>query len=152
MKNVRHILCCILAAVLLCILAAASADGSPEGYPAVRQDIDFGGMDVYFYTWWDNDSYWSDYDANYVHTEEEEALHAYRSWLQETYHVRVHMASRGDWGSIADEMISFASKNGESGKLAMFTIRGDEVMKVISAGAAAPITYDMSGGKWNKAF
>lgn len=153
MKNrnsvIGHILCMLLTAVLLAGLCAAASGDVPAGYPEVRTDIDFGGMDVYFYDWFSAD-YWDSYNTN-PHTEAQEAQHAYRLWLQDTYNVQIHTVSRADWGSIADDMIDFVSRGGEAGKLALYTQRNDEVLRIISAGAAAPITYNMTSGKWNRA-
>ena len=152
MKNrnsvIGHILCMLLTAVLLAGLCAAASGDVPAGYPEVRTDIDFGGMDVYFYDWFSAD-YWDSYNTN-PHTEAQEAQHAYRLWLQDTYNVQIHTVSRADWGSIADDMIDFVSRGGEAGKLALYTQRNDEVLRIISAGAAENIR-DTQGNVRTKA-
>lgn len=146
---IRKIVWCLLACVLLAGIAAASAESTPEGYPAVREGINFGGMDVYIYDWWTSPDYWNAYDESTA-SDEEIARHAYLVWLQDTYNVHIHAIARGDWGSAAQEMIDFAEKGGERDKLALFTERSDSVLSIIQAGAAAPILYDMSADRWNR--
>ena len=141
---------CLALILLLCCAGAALADAAPEGYPEVRPGVDFGGKDLYIYTFWDPGDYWGEYDAKSEHTDYEEATHAWREWIQETYHVRIREAARGNWNDGHLEMIRFAYEGGEEDKYALFYIQSGRIRDVAFAGAAAPIGYDLSDVKWNR--
>jgi hypothetical protein len=143
----KKIMALVLAAMMLMGICSALAE-APEGYPEVKEGIDFGGKDVYIYDYWSAQDYWDSYPAE--PTEQEEATHAYREWIQNTYNVKVHQIQRGDWGTCAEEMTNF-NTTPEDDKLAIFIIEPGKVGPLVANGIAAPLDYDFSAEKWNKA-
>ena len=142
----KKIMALVLAAMMLLACCSALAE-APEGYPAVKEGIDFGGADVTIY------DYWSGEGARKEDPTEEEALqYAYRDWINETYKVNLQQKQGGDWGSNATEMSNFNSA--PDGSLRMYIIEPGSVASLVSGGvvAAIPDTYiDPNADKWNAA-
>ena len=142
----KKIMALVLAAMMLLACCSALAE-APEGYPEVKEGIDFGGADVTIY------DYWSGEGARKEDPTEEEALqYAYRDWINETYKVNLQQKQGGDWGSNATEMSNFNSA--PDGSLRMYIIEPGSVASLVSGGvvAAIPDTYiDPNAEKWNAA-
>ena len=142
----KKIMALVLAAMMLLACCSALAE-APEGYPEVKEGIDFGGADVTIY------DYWSGEGARKEDPTEEEALqYAYRDWINETYKVNLQQKQGGDWGSNATEMSNFNSA--PDGSLRMYIIEPGSVASLVSGGvvAAIPDTYiDPNADKWNAA-
>ncbi len=137
----RRLMAALLALMMLGGLAAAFADGEvPEGYPAVRIDpqtgkpYDFGGQTVYIYNYWTG----SNWDEEMPGTEYDRAVYLYRAWLQKTYNCKLVNIAKGDWGSIAEEMVSFVRN--PDGSLCLFILPADFLGYALNANACA---------KWN---
>ena len=90
----------LLAAMLLLTSVAALAE-APEGYPEVKEGIDFGGATLYI------DYYWTPDARKADPTDDEQARYDYRDWIMETYNVKVEERQGGDWGSISTELVNF---------------------------------------------
>jgi hypothetical protein len=142
------LLLCVL--LLSCLAGPAFAEDSAAEFPPIDPAPDFGGKDIWFYSTSYTEDYWARYDASASHTEEEERLHAYRENLQAACNARIHEGTRGDWSSAVSEMIGFSWLGGEEDKLAVFIFSTDLVGSVLSAGAAAPVSCDLSAPYWNR--
>ena len=142
----KKIMALVLAAMMLLACCSALAE-APEGYPEVKEGIDFGGVDVTIY------DYWSGEGARKEDPTEEEALqYTYRDWINATYNVNLQQKQGGDWGSNATEMSNFNSA--PDGSLRMYIIEPGSVASLVSGGVVAPIpdTYvDLASDKWNAA-
>jgi len=142
----KKVLSLVLAAMMLLACCSALAE-APEGYPEVKEGIDFGGKDVYIYDYWTGTD-WVDTTPN---TDEEQAQRDYRTWLQDTYNVKLHQIQKGDWGTCAQEMIDFVANGGDANSYALFIIEPGKVGSLMANGVAAPLNYDFSAEKWNRA-
>ncbi len=142
----KKIMALVLAAMMLLACCSALAE-APEGYPAVKEGIDFGGADVTIY------DYWSGEGARKEDpTEEEQLQYDFRDWINATYNVNLTQKQGGDWGSNATEMSNFNSA--PDGSLRMYIIEPGSVASLVSGGVVAPIpdTYiDPNADKWNAA-
>ncbi len=145
----KKIMALVLAAMLLLGCCSALAE-VPEGYPEIVEGIDFGGMDVWVWDYYTNTD-WIDEDREF--TEEEQAQREYRQWLCDTYNVKLHQKSKGDWGSCAQDMINFNAAP-EEDKLVLFIIEPGKVGSLINSGICASWSdqtlVDMTKDKWNK--
>ena len=142
----------LLMIVMFIFLASVAITESPEGYPEIANDpftgkpYNFGGQTVYIYDYWSGNKDWHDSDPQWM-TEDEQKIYAYRTWLEDTYNVRIVQTGGGDWGTIAEEMKRFTQQpNG----LALYIIEPGKVGDLISGGYAASWNYDLSGSKWNR--
>ena len=82
----KKLMALVLAAMLLLVCCSAVAE-APEGYPEIKEGIDFGGKDVYIYDYWTGED-WSTKTADL--TEQQQLEYDYRMWLQDTYNVKLH--------------------------------------------------------------
>lgn len=138
----KKLVALVLAAMMLC--ASIAFAEAPEGYPEVKEGIDFGGATVTIYDYWSGNG-----DRATEPTEEQQAQYDYRDWLEATYNVKIVQKQGGDWGTCAEEMINFVSA--PDGSYRAYIIEPGKVGSLIANGVAAPITYDVSGEKWNAA-
>ena len=133
-----------IALVMVCCAAIAEA---PEGYPEVKEGVDFGGATIYIYDYWSGEV-GSDARAEDP-TEEQAALYAYRDWLEETYNCHIVAKQKGDWGSQITEFTNFVAA--PDGTLCLYIIEPGSVAAAIKAGARAwDDLIDLSADKWNK--
>ena len=94
--------------------------------------------------------YWSGDGARVAEpSEEQQAQYDYRDWIEATYNVKIEQKQGGDWGTCAEEMINFVSA--PDGSLRAYIIEPGKVGTLVGNGIAAPIDYDFSAEKWNKA-
>lgn len=75
------------------------ADGNP---------VDLGGFEMTIRDWWSGE--WRDSEPA---TDYEEAVYAYREWVEETYNCTIHTAALGDWGSCANDFVDYVSAGGD---------------------------------------
>ena len=138
----------LLLAVMMLSSIAALAE-APEGYPEIVNDpatgkpYDFGGASVTIY------DYWGGNERVAEPSDEQQAQYDYRDWLMETYNVKIEQKQGGDWNTCAEEMINFTSA--PDGSYRAYIIEGGKVGSLVANGIAAPIKYDFSAEKWNKA-
>jgi len=137
----KKLVALLLAVMMLPIMALAEA---PEGYPEVKEGIDFGGATVTIYDYWSGDG-----ARKADPTEEEQAQYDYRDWLMETYNVVIEQKQGGDWNTCAEEMINFVSA--PDGSYRAYIIEPGKVGSLVANGVAAPVVYDFSAEKWNQA-
>jgi hypothetical protein len=136
-----------LAMVLACCAALAEA---PEGYPEVKEGIDFGGADIYIYDYWSGDVGSDAREEN--PTEEQAAQYAYRDWLNSTYNCHIVQKQKGDWGSQITEFTNFVSA--PDGSYTMWIIEPGSVSAAMKNGYFAAWNndlIDLSEDKWNAA-
>ncbi|MGN0752835.1 MAG: ABC transporter substrate-binding protein [Aristaeellaceae bacterium] len=138
----KKLVALVLAAMMLC--ASFAFAEAPEGYPEVVPGIDFGGATVTIYDYWSGNG-----DRVDDPTDEQQAQYDYRDWLEATYNVKIVQKQGGDWGTCAETMIDFVSQ--PDGSYRVYIIEPGKVGSLVANGVAAPITYDMSGEKWNAA-
>ena len=142
----KKIVALVLAAMLLLVCCSALAE-APEGYPEVKEGIDFGGKDIYIYDYWTApENQWENWTEM---NEDQQKQYDYRKWLEETYNCKIHQVQNGDWGTCAQVMIDF-NTNPEDDKLAMFIVEPGKIGSLMKNGVAADWAYDFSGDKWNK--
>ena len=108
----------LLCAVMLFTCAAVVAE-APEGYPEVKEGIDFGGATLYLGYYWTPDPRKSD------PTEEEQARYDYHDWIMSTYNVNIVEEQFGDWGSASTELVNFVGA--PDGSLRIVTLPPDFV-------------------------
>lgn len=133
-----------IALVMVCCGAFAEA---PEGYPEVREGIDFGGATIEILDYWGGEQ-GSDAHAENP-TEEQQALYDYRAWLDETYNCHIVQKQGGDWGSQITEYQNFVAA--PDGSYRLYILEPGSVANAIKAGAIAwDDLVDLSADKWNK--
>ena len=138
----KKLVALVLAAMMLC--ASIAFAEAPEGYPAVKEGIDFGGKTVTIYDYWTGSA-----EREAEPTEEQQAQYDYRDWLEATYNVKIVQIQGGDWGSCAEHMINFVSA--PDGSYRAYIIEPGKVGSLVANGVAAPINYDFSAEKFNQA-
>ncbi len=139
----KKLVALVLAAMMLCA-SVAFAETTPEGYPEVKEGIDFGGATVTIYDYWSGDG-----KRVEEPTEEQQAQYDYRDWLMKTYNVVIEQKAGGDWNTCAEEMINFVSA--PDGSYRAYIIEPGKVGSLVTNGMAAPINYDFSAEKFNQA-
>ena len=137
----KKLVALVLAAMMLC--AGIAFAEAPEGYPAVKEGLDFGGKTVTIYDYWTGSA-----DRVEEPTEEQQAQYDYRDWLEATYNVKIEQKQGGDWGSCAEHMINFVSA--PDGSYRAYIIEPGKVGSLVANGVAAPINYDFSAEKFNQ--
>lgn len=137
----KKLVALVLAAMMLC--ASIAFAEAPEGYPAVKEGLDFGGKTVTIYDYWSGNG-----DRVAEPTEEQQAQYDYRDWLEATYNVKIVQKQGGDWGTCAQEMIDFVSA--PDGSYRAYIIEPGKVGSLVANGVAAPINYDFSAEKFNQ--
>ena len=106
------------------------ADGNP---------IDLGGMEIIVRDWWTSEDAW-DQMANQPETPYEVARAEYWNWIQETYNFTIKREQIGDWGSVPQDFVDYATTGGDD-KNYVFTVREDsKITGAIDAG----LVYDLS--------
>ncbi|MDD6051043.1 MAG: hypothetical protein PUC00_07200 [Clostridiales bacterium] len=138
----KKLVALVLAAMMLC--ASIAFAEAPEGYPAVKEGLDFGGKTVTIYDYWTGSA-----DRVAEPTEEQQAQYDYRDWLEATYNVKIVQIQGGDWGTCAEHMINFVSA--PDGSYRAYIIEPGKVGSLVANGVAAPINYDFSAEKFNQA-
>ncbi|MBQ6174143.1 MAG: extracellular solute-binding protein [Clostridia bacterium] len=133
-----------IAMVLACCAALAEA---PEGYPEVKEGIDFGGATIYILDYWSGDV-GSDAHSDDP-TEEQAAQYAYRAWLDETYNCHIVQKQGGDWGSQITEFTNFVAA--PDGSYRLYIIEPGSVATAINQGYCEPWNdkVDLTADKWN---
>lgn len=96
----KKLVALLLAVMMLCVSVAALAE-APEGYPEVKEGIDFGGANVYI------DYYWGPNPRKTDPTEEEQAQYDFRDWIEATYNLKFVEEQWSDWGGISSELTNF---------------------------------------------
>lgn len=103
--------------------------------PATGEAYDLGGMTVVIRDWWSDHEAEKNLDSAYA-----EAQDAYRTWIQETYNFTIYEQAISGWGSIWEDMQTYATTGGDENNY-VFTMRVDgNAVAQINAG----LWYDVS--------
>ncbi|MCQ2524039.1 MAG: extracellular solute-binding protein [Lachnospiraceae bacterium] len=95
---------------------------------------DLGGMEIVIRDWF------SSPDRAEAKTDFEEAQYEYQDWVQETYNFKIHSETIGDWGSVVQDFVDYATAGGDDNNY-VFTLRNDPAfLSAISSG----LVYDLS--------
>ena len=135
----------LVSAVMLLTCAAVLAE-APEGYPEVKEGIDFGGQTIYIYDYWSASS-----ERAADPTDEQQAQYDYRDWIEATYNCKVVQIAKGDWGSNATELANFVAA--PDGTLCVFILPPDFVGGLLGNNALAAWNNDkinLEDELWNK--
>ena len=119
----------LVSAVMLMACVAALAE-APEGYPEVKEGIDFGGAEIFIYDYWTASA-----DRKADPNEEEQAQYDYRDWIMKTYNVNIVEEQLGDWGSISTELTNFVGAS--DGSLRLMVLPPDFVGGTMANGYLA---------------
>ena len=141
----KKLVALLLAVMMLCVSVAALAE-APEGYPEVKEGIDFGGAKIYIYDYWTASS-----ERKAEPTEEEQAQYDYRDWIMSTYNCEIEQIAKGDWGSNATELVNFVGA--PDGTLCLFILPPDCVGGPMANNALANWKndlVDLTAEKWNQ--
>ena len=134
----------LMALALLCTSVAALAE-APEGYPEVKEGVDFGGANLYI------DYYWGPTPRKADPTEEEQATYDFRDWIQKTYNVNIVEEQWSDWGGIQGELTNFVGA--PDGSLRLVVLPPDFVGGPMANDALAAWNendlIDLSSDLWN---
>lgn len=143
----KKLVALLLAVMMLCVSIAALAE-APEGYPEVKEGIDFGGAKIYIYDYWTASS-----ERKAEPTEEEQAQYDYRDWIMSTYNCEIEQIAKGDWGSNSTELVNqFAAK--DNSVLCLYILPPDFVGDPMAQGAFAAWDtelIDFEDDLWNDA-
>ncbi len=155
-KYMKKLISLVLAALMLLMSVSAMAEVSavveektaPEGYPEIKEGVDFGGQTVYIYDYWTNNN-----ERKAEPTDEEQAQYDYRDWLMETYNVNIVQIQKGDWASNVTELTNFTTA--PDGTLCLYILAPDFVGTPMANDLFAAWDdcdlIDLSAEKWNKA-
>ncbi|MBQ8159992.1 MAG: hypothetical protein IJ083_04495 [Clostridia bacterium] len=143
MKKILAMILCL--AMLLCSVAALAE--APEGYPEVKEGIDFGGQKIYVYDYWTSSS-----ERKAEPNEEEQAQYDYRDWIMSTYNCEIEQIAKGDWGSNVTELTNFCTA--PDGTLCLYILPPDFVgtpmaNHLFAAWNEDNAIVDMTADKWN---
>jgi len=137
----------LLLAVMMLLASVAALAEVPEGYPEVKEGIDFGGQTIYIYDYWSASS-----ERAADPTDEQQAQYDYRDWIEATYNCKVVQIAKGDWGSNATELANFVAA--PDGTLCVFILPPDFVGGVLANNALMAWNNDLidltDTEKWNK--
>ena len=80
---------------------------------------DLGGVEIIIRDWFSNP------ERQEAKTEFEEAQYAYQDWIQETYNFKIHAETIGDWGTVAQDFVDYATAGGDD-KNYVFTLHSGD--------------------------
>jgi len=126
---------------------AAAAKAVPEGYPEIKEGIDFGGAKILIHDYWTSSSARKE-NPN----EEEKAQYDYRDWIMKTYNCEIEQIADGDWGSNATQLVNFFGA--PDGSLRIYILPPDFVGGPMAQGAFAAWNndlIDLTDKHWNGA-
>ena len=141
----KKMLALLLAAMMLMCCIPAMAEELPEGYPEVKEGIDFGGATLYIRP------YWGPSPRSAEPTEQQQAEYDYKDWIMKTYNVNVVEEQVTDWTNCAEEFINFCTVN--NGEYAIYVIEPGKVGSLVANNLCAPWNndlVDLTAEKWNK--
>ncbi len=108
---------------------------------------DLGGVEIIIRDWFSNP------ERQEAKTDFEEAQYAYQDWIQETYNFKIHAETIGDWGSVAQDFVDYATAGGDD-KNYVFTLHSGDatLLSAIDNGLVYDLStldcLDFSEAKW----
>ncbi len=141
--------------------SAAPASTEPEVSASVEEEVspytvlkdangntyDLGGVEIIIRDWFSNP------ERQEAKTEYEEAQYAYQDWIQETYNFKIHAETIGDWGTVAQDFVDYATAGGDD-KNYVFTLHSGDgtLLSAIDNGLVYDLStldcLDFSEAKW----
>ena len=135
----------LLMAVLMLLACTPVLAEAPEGYPEIKEGVDFGGATIYVY------DYWTASDERKAEpNEEEQAQYDYRDWLMETYNCTIRQIQKGDWTTNVQELTNFCTA--PDGTLCLYILPPDFVGTPMANDLFAAWETDLinfEDDKWN---
>ncbi|MBR5761444.1 MAG: hypothetical protein IKX87_05400, partial [Lachnospiraceae bacterium] len=142
--------------------SAAPASTEPEVSASVEEEVspytvlkdangntyDLGGVEIIIRDWFSNA------ERQEAKTEFEEAQYAYQDWIQETYNFKIHAETIGDWGTVAQDFVDYATAGGDD-KNYVFTLHSGDgtLLSAIDNGLVYDLStldcLDFSEAKWS---
>ena len=104
--------------------------------PATGKPYDLGGIEVVIRDWFTSP------ERKEAQSDYEEAQYAYQDWIQETYNFKIHGETIGDWGSVAQDFVDYATSGGDNNNY-VFTIPQGFSTTIFSA-VNNGLVYDLS--------
>ena len=108
---------------------------------------DLGGVEIIIRDWFSNA------ERQEAKTDYEEAQYAYQDWIQETYNFKIHAETIGDWGTVAQDFVDYATAGGDD-KNYVFTLHSGDatLLSAIDNGLVYDLStldcLDFSEAKW----
>ncbi|MBR6569962.1 MAG: hypothetical protein IKK75_05860 [Clostridia bacterium] len=135
----------LLMAIMMLLACTPVLAEAPEGYPEVKEGIDFGGAEIYVY------DYWTASDERKAEpNEEEQAQYDYRDWIMETYNCTIRQIAKGDWTTNVQELTNFCTA--PDGTLCLYILPPDFVGTPMANDLFAAWDtdlIDLTADKWN---
>ncbi len=136
----------LLLAVMMLLGSVAAYAESPEGYPEVKEGVDFGGAEIFIYDYWTASA-----DRKENPNDEEQAQYDYRDWIMETYNCKITQIQKGDWETNVQELINFCTA--PDGTLCLYILPPDFVGTPMANDLFASWSdgayIDLTADKWN---
>jgi len=145
----KKLVALLLAAMMLCASVVALAE-TPEGYPEIKEGIDFGGQTIYIYDFWTSESQAARKDDP---NEEEQAQYDYRDYIMEKLNCNIIQIQKGGWDTNVQELINYNAA--PDGTLCMYILPPDFVGSPLANNQFAQLNVedslvDWTAEKWNK--
>lgn len=145
----KKLVALFLAAMMLCASVVALAE-TPEGYPEIKEGIDFGGKTIYIYDYWTSEAQAARKDDP---NEEEQALYDYRDYIMEKLNCEIIQIQKGGWDTNVQELINFNAAPDDT--LCMYILPPDFVGSPMVNNQFVVLNnegslVDWSAEKWNK--
>ena len=120
----------------------------PE-FPAVIENLDFGGATIWIFDWWHRDD---EQHSGRTEYPDEDTLKRYEyvDWLEETYHCTIVETALSDWSGNPAELANMVLNRDDS-RLCVVAIAADYVSTVLNNDLFMPWTVDLTGAQWNPA-
>lgn len=144
----KKLVALLLAAMMLCANVVALAE-TPEGYPEIKEGIDFGGQTIYIYDFWTSESQAARKDDP---NEEEQAQYDYRDYIMEKLNCNIIQIQKGGWDTNVQELINYNAA--PDGTLCLYILPPDFVGSPMANNQFAQLNtegslVDWSAEKWN---
>ena len=135
----------LMMALMMLLACTPVLAEAPEGYPEIKEGIDFGGAEIYVY------DYWTASDERKAEpNEEEQAQYDYRDWIMETYNCKIRQIQKGDWTTNVQELTNFCTA--PDGTLCLYILPPDFVGTPMANDLFAAWDtdlIDLTADKWN---
>jgi len=135
----------LLMAIMMLLACTSVLAEAPEGYPEIKEGVDFGGAEIFVYDYWTASA-----DRKADPNEEEQAQYDYRDWIMETYNCKITQIQKGDWTTNVQELTNFCTA--PDGTLCLYILPPDFVGTPMANDLFAAWDtdlIDLTADKWN---
>jgi len=135
----------LLMAIMMLLACTSVLAEAPEGYPEIKEGVDFGGAEIFVYDYWTASA-----DRKEDPNEEEQAQYDYRDWIMETYNCKITQIQKGDWETNVQELTNFTTA--PDGTLCLYILPPDFVGTPMANDLFAAWEtdlIDLTADKWN---